>query len=210
MLKGVGLRGTKFIQGLMKIGHLAQVLLLRNTDTWLHINHEAKEIIQNDSEVREINSDNLCQHKLWFTCLLLTHTHTHTRTHALQTAVTLSAQWLTRLTYLSSAPYFSLLLHFYAPLFLSYVPSLVTFLFRSLCSCFCFLYPFPSIFLQQLSIFLSLFLLPFKLPVSYQLLVFFSSYYFCWQVLSDRDRWRALVNAVMNLQVPHKCGEFLV
>jgi len=64
MLKGIGLRGTKFIQGLMKVGHLAQVLLLRNTDTWLHINHEGKEIIQNDSEVREINSDNLCQHKL--------------------------------------------------------------------------------------------------------------------------------------------------
>jgi hypothetical protein len=60
MLKGIGLRDTQFIQGLMKIGHLAQVLLLRNTDTCLHIHHEGKEIIQNDSEVREINSDNLC------------------------------------------------------------------------------------------------------------------------------------------------------
>jgi len=64
MLKGIGLRGIKFIQSLMKIGHLAQVLLLGKSDTVLHINHAGKEIIQNDSEVREINSDNLCQHKL--------------------------------------------------------------------------------------------------------------------------------------------------
>jgi hypothetical protein len=48
----------------MKIGHLAQGLLLRNTDAYLPINHEGKEIIQYDSEVREINSDNLYQHKL--------------------------------------------------------------------------------------------------------------------------------------------------
>ena len=195
MLKGIGLRGTKFIQGLMKVGHLAQVLLLRNTDTWLHINHEGKEIIQNDSEVREINSDNLCQHKLWFTCLLLTHTHTHT----------LSAQWLTPLTYPSFAPYFGLLLYFCAPLFLSYVTPLVTLLFR----CFRFLSLFPSIFLLQLSIFLSLFLLPFKLPFPHQLLVFFSSYYLCWQVLYDRNRWRAFVNAIMDLQVPQNAGNFL-
>jgi len=25
----------------------------------------------------------------------------------------------------------------------------------------------------------------------------------------DRDRWRTLVSAVMNIQVPVKCGEFL-
>jgi hypothetical protein len=108
MLKGIGLWGAKFIQGLMKIGHLAQGLLLRNTDTYLPINNEGKEIIRNDSEVREINSDNLYQHKLWFTCLLLTHTHTHT----LRVTITLSAEWLTPLTSPSSTAYFGLLLYF--------------------------------------------------------------------------------------------------
>jgi hypothetical protein len=28
-------------------------------------------------------------------------------------------------------------------------------------------------------------------------------------VAQDRDRWWAVVTAVMNLQVPQKCGEFL-
>jgi hypothetical protein len=29
------------------------------------------------------------------------------------------------------------------------------------------------------------------------------------ELAQDRDRWWALVNEVMNLQVPIKCGEFL-
>jgi hypothetical protein len=28
----------------------------------------------------------------------------------------------------------------------------------------------------------------------------------CWQVLSDRDRWRAFVKAIMNFQVPQNAG----